>query len=62
MDSLFSLRTLEHLEIDGNEDELERVVENLPELKSLNGKKIVREKKVDKKNDIGLKYKNALIK
>jgi hypothetical protein len=42
LDSLFTLTSLENLSIDGTEADIERVLENLPNLKTLNKKKVVR--------------------
>jgi Leucine-rich repeat (LRR) protein len=57
LDSLFSVQTLENLCIDGSEDEFERILENLPNLKTLNKKKIIREKKIDNNNPFSMKMK-----
>ena len=46
LDSLYSLTTLEHLKIDGSDKDLDRIVENLPTLKTLNGHKVIRERRI----------------
>lgn len=53
LDSLFSLPSLQNLNIDGSEAELQRILENLPNLKVLNKKKVIREKKLTTHNDLG---------
>lgn len=51
---------MEHLSINANEAEIERILENLPNLKTINKKKVVREKLVDKRNDLGERMKISL--
>ena len=42
LDSLFSFPNLNSLVIDGTEDEMQKIIENLPKLLRLNGRKILR--------------------
>lgn len=60
LDSLYSLTTLEHLVVDGTSEELDRIVENLPNLKTLNGSPVIRERRVDPNKNILQKMKSNL--